>query len=149
MYIMPQSVIEMAKELVMELIQAGQLSPDDMQNALQNTYRSLMDLKAREETGSGTAATPGTVDWRKSITRHAVTCLECGQSFRQLSGRHLRQHDLDGRSYREKYGIPRTQPLSARATTARRRELAQSIKPWEKAKETKAKVAKNAERKQT
>jgi predicted transcriptional regulator len=137
----------MAKELVMELIQAGQLSSDDMQNALQSTYQSLMKLKAREETGSSIVAIPGTVDWRKSITRHAVTCLECGQSFKQLSVRHLRAHNLDGRSYRNKYGIPRTQPLAARATTARRRELAQSIKPWEKASEMRADAAKKRARK--
>ena len=124
-----------------------------MQEALQSTYASLVTLKAQEETGAGTTATPQTVDWRKSITRHAVTCLECGASFKQLSVRHLRQHDLDGRSYREKYGIPRTQPLAARATTAKRKTIAQTVRPWEKtptyvkAQEAKAKVAKKAGRK--
>jgi predicted transcriptional regulator len=140
---MPQSVIEMAKELVSELIQAGQLSPGNMQEALQNTYASLMALKAMEESGSNTVETlPTSMNWRESITRHAVTCLECGQSFKQLSPRHLRQHDLDGRSYRNKYGIPRTQPLAARATTDRRREVAQEIKPWEKVREMRADAAK-------
>ena len=71
------------------------------------------------------------MDWRKSITRHTVTCLECGQPFKQLSHRHLQEHELDGRSYRMKYGIPRTQPLAAKTTTARRRELVQGIRPWE------------------
>jgi hypothetical protein len=51
-----------------------------------------------------------------------------------------------------KYGIPRTQPLSAKATTAKRREIAQAIKPWERtpralqAKEEQAKAAKKAVR---
>ena len=131
---MAQSVLEMAKDLVSGLIQAGQLSPNDMQEALQNTYASLMELQASERTGVSATATPQTVDWRKSITRHAVTCLECGRSFKQLSGRHLRMHDMDQRSYRTKYGIPQTQPLSGRASTARRRELANQVRPWEKAK---------------
>ncbi len=82
---MSASLVEMAKELVRELIQAGQLLPNDVQNALQSTYQSLMELKRQEETGFSTAATPGTVDWRKSITRNAVTCLECGQTFRHFS----------------------------------------------------------------
>jgi predicted transcriptional regulator len=77
---------------------------------------------------SGTAL----VDWRKSITKQAVTCLECGQTFKQLSLRHLRAHGLDNRSYRTKYGIPPTQPLSSRATTERRRQVVQEIRPWEK-----------------
>jgi hypothetical protein len=95
----------------------------------------LAVLKAQEEGGITTVApvteTPP-VDWRKSITRHTVTCLECGQPFKQLSHRHLQEHGLDGRSYRMKYGIPRTQSLTAKATIARRREVIQNVRPWEK-----------------
>ena len=131
---MAETVLQMAKELVQAQIQAGQLSPNDMEEVLRSTYQSLMALKTQEETGVSATATSQTADWRKSITRHAVTCLECGRSFKQLSGRHLRQHDLDGRSYRAKYSIPSTQPLSGRASTARRRELAKEIRPWEKAR---------------
>jgi predicted transcriptional regulator len=131
---MAQSVLEMAKDLTTALIQAGQLQPEDMQDVLQQTYANLSAMKAQEMMASThpTEASPEPIDWRKSITRHAITCLVCGQTFKQLSIRHLRQHDLDGRSYRLKYGIPRTQPLAARATTARRQQVAQDIRPWEK-----------------
>jgi predicted transcriptional regulator len=145
----PQSLLEMTKDLVIAQIQMKALPPDAMHRALQQTYASLMTLQAREET-DGTGAvrmTPELVDWSKSITRHTVTCLECGATFKQLSVRHLRLHDLNGRSYRAKYGIPRTQPLAARAASARRRQVAQEIKPWTKtpryiqAQKEKAKVA--------
>jgi predicted transcriptional regulator len=75
---------------------------------------------------------PPPVHWRQSITRHAITCLECGASFKQLSVRHLRQHNLDARTYREKYGILHTQPLAAKETTARRKQIARETRPWEK-----------------
>src|SRR5439155_8635958 len=106
--------------------------------ALQHTYASLQALKSQEDThGSVAVATPETpskpVTWRKSITKHTVTCLECGASFKQLAVRHLKGHGLDGRSYRVKYGIPRTQALAAKETTLRRKELVQRLKPWEKA----------------
>ena len=131
---MPQSALEMAKELVMAQIQLGQLPMEQVQDALRQTHASLAALKAQEERGTDTVAsvteTPP-VDWRKSITKHAVTCLECGQSFKQLSMRHLVMHGLDGRSYRAKYGIPRAQPLAAKTTTVRRRELVQGSRPWE------------------
>jgi predicted transcriptional regulator len=133
---MPQSALEMAKELVMAQIQLGQLPVEQVQDAIRQTHASLAALKAQEEMGTSVVAsvteTPP-VDWRKSITKHAVTCLECGQSFKQLSVRHLMMHGLDGQSYRVKYGIPRTQPLAAKTTTERRRELAQEIRPWEQA----------------
>jgi len=130
---MPQSALEIAKELTLALIETGNVPPEDMQDTLQKTHATLTALKAQEETGSGTAKTQEPVDWRKSIARHAITCLECGASYKQLSVRHLRHHDLDGRSYREKYGIPRTQSLAARETTAKRRQIAAEVKPWEKA----------------
>jgi predicted transcriptional regulator len=133
---MPQSLIELAKELTFALIQTGSLLPKDVQETLQQTYAMLKTLKVQEETGPATATPAGeppTVAWRKSITRYAVTCLECGQSFKQLSIRHLRTHGLDARSYRTKYGIPQSQPLAAWETSARRRQVVRETRPWEKA----------------
>ena len=133
---MSQSLVEVAKELTLALIETGNVAPEDMQETLQKTYATLTALKAQEESGVFAPAPISQtvpVDWRKSITKHAVICLECGQAFKQLSLRHLGMHGLDSGSYRTKYGIPRTQPLSARSTTERRRQVAQEIRPWEKA----------------
>lgn len=102
-----------------------QLSPDDMQQALQQTYSNLLALKTQEESEDSIAIetpgrSPAALHWKKSITKHTVTCLECGASFKQLSVRHLGEHGLDGKSYRVKYGIPRRQALAAKETTLRR-----------------------------
>jgi len=135
---MPQTLLEMAKDLVQAQIEAHRLSPAEMHQALHQTYASLHALQTQEDTHSSVPVAtpqiaPKPVDWRKSITKHTVMCLECWQAYKQLSVRHLKDHGLDGRSYREKYGIPRTQPLSAKATTAIRKEIVQRSRPWEKA----------------
>ncbi len=135
---MPQTLLEMAKDLVLAQIEAHKLSPEEMHQALQHTHTSLLALKAQEDAhGSVPVATPEMppkpVDWRKSITKHTVTCLACGASFKQLSVRHLKEHGLDGKTYRIKYGIPRTQPLAAKEITAIRKESMQRSRPWEKA----------------
>jgi predicted transcriptional regulator len=133
---MAPSILELAKELTLALVKTGNVTFEDMQDTLQKTYVTLTALKAQEESGVFAPAPISQtvpVNWRKSITKHAVTCLECGQAFKQLSRRHLGMHGLDSRSYRTKYGIPRTQPLSARSITERRRQVAQEIRPWEKA----------------
>jgi predicted transcriptional regulator len=133
---MPQTLVEIAKELTLALIQTWSIPPDRIPETLQHTYTTLTTLKVREEGGLPShvpALESPPADWRKSITKHAVTCLECGDSFKQLSLRHLRMHGIDGRSYRVKYGIPRTQSLAARETTVRRRQIVQEIRPWEKA----------------
>jgi predicted transcriptional regulator len=132
---MSQSVVEIAKDLTLALIETGNMPPEDMQATLEKTYTTLTALKAQEASGTfPTVPVAQTLpaDWRKSITKHAVTCLECGESFKQLSLRHLGTHGLDNRSYRTKYGIPPIQPLSARVTTERRRQVVQEIRPWEK-----------------
>jgi predicted transcriptional regulator len=128
----------MAKDLVLAQIQAHSLSPEDMHTALQDTYNSLLALHAQEASkGSGAVETPETppapLNWKKSITKQTVTCLACGARFKQLSVRHLREHGLDARAYRVKYGIPPSQPLSARAVTALRKQIVQRSRPWEKA----------------
>lgn len=135
---MSQTLLEMAKDLVAEQIRVHRLSPEDAKSLLLSTHATLLSLHQREApgfatTGLETGREATRVDWRRSITKHAVTCLECGNAFRQLSLRHLRVHNLDPHSYRTKYGIPSTQPLSSRDATARRRELAQQIRPWEQA----------------
>ena len=128
----------MAKDLIEAQIQAQVLSPEEMQKELRKTYASLKALKAKEESGAiSTAHVPEAKakdkTWKQSITKHTVMCLECGALFKQLSVRHLKEHDLDARSYRKKHGIPRTQPLSAKATTAIRKKIVQQSRPWEKA----------------
>ena len=135
---MTQPIVEMAKDLVMALIKENLIEPEDMQKELQKTHASLLALKAREEgggtSGEGIDSLPmSRVDWKKSIKKHSVECLVCGAVFKQLSARHLSSHDLDPRTYRQQFGIPATQPLSAKATTAMRRQVVQQIRPWEKA----------------
>jgi predicted transcriptional regulator len=135
---MSQTLLEMAKDLVLAQIEAHRLSPEEMHQALQHTYASLHALKAQEDAdGIVPVTTPETpskpVDWRKSLTKHTVICLECRASFKQLSVRHLRDHGLDGRSYRVKYDMPRTQPLAAKEITSHRQEIVQRSRPWEKA----------------
>ena len=138
---MVQPLTEMAKDLTLALIGNNLIAPEDMQQRLHQIHASLCELQAREdrnlgsgegrEEHSGTQAAPK--DWRKSIKKHSVECLICGATFKQLSARHLRQHDLDPRTYRQRFGIPRTQALSAKETTAMRRRVVQNIRPWEKA----------------
>ena len=145
---MPQTILEMAKDLVMAQIQAGALPPDEMHRELQKTYASLADLRIKEELGEsgGGLALRGAEDlslegdgaptashWKKSIKKYTIECLVCGAAFKQLSVRHLKEHGLDARSYRVRFGIPRTQPLSAKDTTTMRKKIVQQSRPWEKA----------------
>ena len=131
---MTQTALEMTTALVIAHLDTYYLSSDELVRMLKKTHANLMALKEREETEpAGHTRIGPPVDWQKSMTRHTVTCLECGATFRQLSSRHLRIHGLDSRTYRDKYGIPRTQALAARESTALRRRIALENRMWEKA----------------
>ncbi len=136
---MADPIVSMAKDLVMELIKQNLIAPEDMTKELQKTHASLLELKAKESPGgtdksvNSASATAGPVDWKKSIKKYTVECLVCGETFKQLSIRHLKTHDLDQRTYRQQFGIPRTQALSAKETTALRKRAVQASRPWEKA----------------
>ncbi len=146
---MTPSILDMAKELVIEAIKGNALSPDEARDLLENTHAALLRLH-QAETGEPAASPeqPGAAkaapDWKQSIQKHSISCLECGAGFRQLSRRHLSTHELDPRSYRQKYGIPRTQALSAREVTARRKQLAKDIQPWRLAPHAKPTTRKRA-----
>ena len=45
---MSQSLLEMAKDLILAQIHAQKLSPEDMHTALQHTYGSLLALQAQD-----------------------------------------------------------------------------------------------------
>jgi predicted transcriptional regulator len=132
---MTETLLEMAKDLTRSLVETGSLSAENLHDVLQQTHTTLRALKDQEEPSAMTAlptADPSPVDWRKSIRKHTITCLQCGLAMKQLSIRHLRMHGLDTRSYRTKYGILPAVPLAARATTERRRQVVQETRPWEK-----------------
>ena len=84
---MTQTLLEMAKDLTRSLVESGRLSAENMQDVLQQTHTTLRTLKGQEESGDMTAfpvADASPVDWRKSISKHAITCSALRTSERIL-----------------------------------------------------------------
>jgi predicted transcriptional regulator len=91
------------------------LPPDEMHTALQQTYASLKALKTQADAYGSAAVTPPEtpsqpVNWRKSMTKHTVTRLEWGASFK-AGGRWL---PCDGKDERppQAAGVVRVPSLS-------------------------------------
>ncbi|MEN8258137.1 MAG: MucR family transcriptional regulator [Thermodesulfobacteriota bacterium] len=124
---MAKSLLEMAADIVKSQCQGTSMSTEDVTAALSNTFNSLQSLQTMEsqgEAGEVAGAPSAVVDIKpeKSILKNKIICLECGESFKMLSPKHLRSHDLDGRSYRLKHGLPLRQPLCARALSEKRKK---------------------------
>lgn len=72
---MSQTILERAKELITKLIRVHHLSPDDANVIFLSRYTTLQSLHRAEAAG------------QCSISKYAVTCLECGNTFKLFSSR--------------------------------------------------------------
>ena len=119
---MSKSLVEMTAEIVQTQINSTEMTGEDIQNALNETFQTLKKLQDAESTGqmveqpeARPAITP-----ERSIQRNKVICLECGESFKMLSPKHLKSHDLTPREYRKKHGFSLRQPLCAKSLSEKR-----------------------------
>jgi predicted transcriptional regulator len=124
------NIVEMTADLVHAMIRQRSLSADSLSDSLHRVHGTLLSLALQERMPDGTPPT-APVDWRQSITRDTVMCIECGKVLKQLGTMHLRRHGLNTRTYRARYGIPRDASLSARELTQRRRQAMKELRPWE------------------
>jgi len=127
---MAKTLTEMAADIITAQASHTSMSVDEMETALKTAFDSLKSIKAIEE-GTGEAE-PVAMDPKKSIQRTKVICLECGKEFKQLGNRHLKDHGMDAKEYRKKYGFSARQPLSAKTLTAKRRKTAKALGLGEK-----------------
>ncbi len=119
---MAKSLLEMAADIVKSQCQTTAMSGEDIATSLNSTFTSLQNLQAAEVSGDLADDAPAVdIKPERSILKNKIICLECGESFTMLSPKHLREHDLDGRSYRKKYGFPLRQPLCAKSLSERRK----------------------------
>ncbi|MBU2489323.1 MAG: MucR family transcriptional regulator [Proteobacteria bacterium] len=140
---MAKSITEMAAEIVQAQAAHASMTPEEMKDALEKVFYSLLSLKSKEE-GIEETIEPAAVSLapKKSIQRNKIICMECGKEFKQLTNRHLKDHGLTSREYRKKYGFTARQPLSAKELTARRRQSALDRNMGEVLKKARAKRGK-------
>lgn len=148
---MSKSLTEMAAEIV--AAQAGHvgMSHDEMGAALRKAFEALQCIKAIEEGATASVEEAlATMDPRASIQRNKVVCLECCKEFKLITNRHLKDHGMNAKEYRKKYGFSARQPLSAKALTAKRRKIAKTLGLGERlqaARKAKARAAEKPKRK--
>ena len=68
----------------------------------------------------------------RQITEKAISCLECGKSFKLLTRRHLLSHGMSVEEYREKWGYAKDIPLVCKGLQRERRRKMKDMKLWEK-----------------
>ena len=126
-------ILGMAHDLILAQIAQRNVDRETMDTWLARTHDTLLRLLLDEQAPRISLPPGNPGDWRQSIGREKITCLEGGKSLKQLSPAHLKVHGMTAREYREKFGIPPKQPLSSRRVTWRRSAAVHRTKPWVKA----------------
>jgi predicted transcriptional regulator len=125
-------LLELTSDLIKAQVAQRNIDHASIDTWLRRTHSTLLGLWENEIAPAAEQPAPSVpVNWRRSIKQKSVTCLECGQTFRQLLPMHLRQHGIDGATYRRRHGMPHGTPLAARESTRQRRQIAASVRPWE------------------
>jgi predicted transcriptional regulator len=85
------------------------------------------------ETG-GAASEEGdpAVDAKKAIKEKSISCVICGKSFKILTKKHLAQHGLNAKTYREHCGYKKGTPLVCKSLQRERRKKMKDMRLWER-----------------
>ncbi|MDW7773364.1 MAG: MucR family transcriptional regulator [Desulfobulbaceae bacterium] len=119
---MAKTLVEMTADIVQSQMSSKEMTSDEIKVALNETFQTLKALQDEETSGQSVEPTeikPAMAP-EKSIQKNKVVCLECGQSFKMLSPKHLKSHDLSPKEYRKKYDFSMRQPLCAKSLSERR-----------------------------
>lgn len=145
---MSKKLLELAAEIVQAQASIAEMSSEEIESALTRTFNALLRMHLAEQQGKSLevdsapehpvveAEKAEKTDNRSSIKEDSVTCLECGEQFRQLTANHLRTHGMTPRDYKRKYGFPLKQPLAAknltkmRSKSAKKRGLPEKLKEY-------------------
>jgi predicted transcriptional regulator len=118
-------LVELTTSIVSAYVSHNTISPGQLPELIQGVSDSLRALSgpAEPEPEPQTPAVP----IRRSVQPDAITCLECGKTFKSIR-RHLgTAHGLTPEEYRQKWALSREYPLTAPAYAEQRSALAKSL----------------------
>lgn len=124
-------LIQQAIELTKIQASTREMSEQEMWSMIKGISSGLQAIISRPVEDE----LPEIVDWKRSIRAKSILCLECGQSFKILTKKHLAKHDLDPVEYRATHGMPKGTPLLAKELSKARRERMKGIQLWKRKKD--------------
>jgi len=121
-----QDIMIMTSEISSAYFSNNQVQEDRIEGVIHSIARALSGLPAAGSSGPAPAGEPA-VPIKKSVTKSAIICLECGDKQKMLKRHISTAHDLTPEGYKEKWGLPKDYPLTAPDYAKQRSELAKKI----------------------
>lgn len=125
-----EDMMKQALEIVKAQASVRQMTEDEIVSMVKTLAASLAGLTA--EGGGVAQQQEPACDVKKSVREGSVVCLECGKSFKVITGKHLATHGLDKASYLAKWGLPKGTALACKRLARERRKTMTDMKLWER-----------------
>ncbi|MDJ0627614.1 MAG: MucR family transcriptional regulator [Rhodobacter sp.] len=124
-------LLGMAAEIVSAYAGRNQMAQGDLAELIRSVHGTLAGLSGGVDDASAQTAAEEpvmpAVPIDASVSKDAVTCLDCGKSFKTLK-RHLStEHDLTPADYRAKWQLSKDYPLVAPSYSKKRAATAKKI----------------------
>ncbi len=121
------TLTELAAQIVSSHASTSAMSTEELIQELQKVHSSLKSLEAGlpvSTSESPTTAGPG-LTVKTAFKKNEVLCMICGKGGMKTLTRHLKNsHDITPRDYKKEFGIPATQPLTAKSYSESRKQMA-------------------------
>jgi len=123
------TLVELAASIVSAHASSSKLSTEDLLKELQTVHETLKKLEGVVEGEAPSAAEEKpALSVKQAFKPNEVICMICGKGGMKTLSRHLKQaHDIKPGQYRKQFGIPSSQPLTAKRFSEARRAKAQEI----------------------
>ncbi len=103
-------MLRLVGDIVIAQVSANRVGTAEVPELIKSVYASMTQLGETPATAEE-APTPA-VSVRASVRPDSIACLECGARFKALK-RHLSGHGLTPETYREKWSLPESYPMTA------------------------------------
>jgi predicted transcriptional regulator len=118
--------IEHTANIVSAYVSKNRLPFAELPGLIASVHDAVLKITSGETLAVPESELVPAVPVKKSVTKDAVICLECGAQFKALRRHLMGDHSLTPEGYRAKWNLPREYPMVAPAYAARRSELALS-----------------------
>lgn len=116
-------MIEVAANLVSSQVSKNHMSIDQIISEISKIHRSLTNLESGKQIELAGEAKP--ISHKDYFLKKEIICMVCGKKGFKALGLHLTTaHNMTASMYRKQFGIPRTQPLTAKSYSQARRKSA-------------------------
>lgn len=122
---MAKTLSELTAEIVASHAAKSEITTKDLLEEIQKVYTALQALEGGIPSEGEEAKTP-VITLKKAFQPDQVVCMICGKGKMKTLARHLAQvHNMKPGEYRKQFGIPSSQPLTAKKFSEARRKMAQ------------------------